>query len=268
MASVGGGKGLALYRLCCVTAWGLASVANTVGIGISLSGVGNDGAVVSRVRNSVAVCIGGLRALERFKRNGSPSAALSGGERRWPRSLSGGKVGGDLCLRGRLVWKVEQRHGARLEGAIMRLSIGPGHSVDPHANGHPATAASLVRPTAACFVAMYGVMPPTPVRPATDAHSCRSVSSGSVGTDERRTVLADGWVPECRRFRTRTAAIIGRGYRMCTSWDKWRPVRLASCSPAGSRLRCRPSVLAHSTRVGAGSSVESSRCAGGQNVVA
>jgi hypothetical protein len=35
----------------------------------------------------------GLRALERFKRNGSPSAALSGGERRRARSAPSGKVG-------------------------------------------------------------------------------------------------------------------------------------------------------------------------------
>ena len=35
----------------------------------------------------------GLRALERFKRSGSPSVALSAGERRRPRPAPGGEVG-------------------------------------------------------------------------------------------------------------------------------------------------------------------------------
>jgi hypothetical protein len=36
----------------------------------------------------------GLRRLERFKRNDSPSVALSGGERRRPRPTPSGEVGG------------------------------------------------------------------------------------------------------------------------------------------------------------------------------
>ena len=36
----------------------------------------------------------GLRRLERFKRSGSPSVALSGGERRRPGKVPGGEVGG------------------------------------------------------------------------------------------------------------------------------------------------------------------------------